>query len=271
MYANLSLQHKKSKKGEVYNMFGKVTVATAFSAALLFGGAFQTVDASAGFDSSQPQGNVSHQKDASDNGEGYNCSESLQDFLDHFFDSGNGNWNSDEEDSHDDGSQENVGDEEQPQAPENGEEADNGSDNQSGEAEAEEEDTSDDGQLNEFEKEVVSLTNDEREKNGLEPLEADGDLSVMARDKSKDMQSNGYFSHESPTYGSPFDMMSDYGISYQTAGENIAHGQQSPEEVVDGWMNSEGHRENILNPNFTHIGVGYVEEGNYWTQEFTGN
>lgn len=262
-------------------MFKKVTVATAFSAALLLGGAFQTVDASASFDPSQSQADVSHQNDSSDGGERYIYNGTLQDFLDQLFNSDKGNWHSDEGESQNQGESEDVEQEEQPQAPEDTEQTENGSDDQSGDVEEDndsddqsgevaEDNNSDDGQLNEFEKEVVSLTNDEREKNGLEPLESDAELSVVARDKSKDMQSNGYFSHESPTYGSPFDMMSDYGISYSTAGENIAHGQQSPEEVVDGWMNSEGHRENILNPDFTHIGVGYVEQGNYWTQEFTG-
>lgn len=124
--------------------------------------------------------------------------------------------------------------------------------------------------LSQFEQEVVDLTNDERSKQGLQPLEADVELSVVARDKSQDMQNQNYFDHTSPTYGSPFDMMGAYGISYQAAGENIARGQTSPEEVVNGWMNSQGHRENILNGDFTHIGVGFVEQGNYWTQMFIG-
>lgn len=82
------------------------------------------------------------------------------------------------------------------------------------------------------------------------------------------MQQQNYFSHTSPTYGSPFDMMRDFGITYRSAGENIAKGQTSPEEVVQAWMNSQGHRENILNANFTHIGVGYEQNGNHWTQMF---
>lgn len=124
--------------------------------------------------------------------------------------------------------------------------------------------------ISETEMKVIELTNAERRKNGLSDLKADASLSNVARDKSKDMQANNYFSHTSPTHGSPFDMMRDYGISYTTAGENIAMGQRSPEEVVQAWMNSEGHRKNILTPDFTHIGVGYVEEGNYWTQMFIG-
>lgn len=121
-----------------------------------------------------------------------------------------------------------------------------------------------------FEQQVVELTNQERAKNGLPALKLDVELSKVAKDKSKDMQSKNYFSHTSPTYGSPFDMMKAYGISYKAAGENIAMGQRSPEEVVQAWMNSQGHRENIMNPSFTHIGVGHVATGNYWTQMFIG-
>ncbi len=124
--------------------------------------------------------------------------------------------------------------------------------------------------VSEFEKQVVELTNQERAKAGLAPLQLDENLSKVARDKSLDMQQKGYFSHNSPTYGSPFDMMRSYGIQYNSAGENIAMGQRSPEEVVQAWMNSAGHRANILNSSFTHIGVGYVANGNYWTQMFIG-
>ncbi|WP_017474547.1 CAP domain-containing protein [Bacillus licheniformis] len=121
-----------------------------------------------------------------------------------------------------------------------------------------------------YEKEVVELTNAERKKQGLKPLTLDEKLSKVARTKSQDMKDNNYFDHNSPTYGSPFDMMKKFGITYRTAGENIAKGQKTPQEVVKAWMNSEGHRKNIMNPNFTHIGVGYVKDGNYWTQQFIG-
>ncbi|MGP4077428.1 CAP domain-containing protein [Halobacillus sp. K22] len=131
-------------------------------------------------------------------------------------------------------------------------------------------DQADQSEVSDFEQQVVELTNQERAKQGLEPLELDTELSAVAGDKSLDMQKNDYFSHTSPTYGSPFDMLKEYGIDYRTAGENIAMGHTSPEQVVQGWMNSEGHRKNIMNPNFTHIGVGYVEDGNYWTQMFIG-
>ncbi|GLO65330.1 CAP domain-containing protein [Oceanobacillus kimchii] len=124
--------------------------------------------------------------------------------------------------------------------------------------------------VSQFEQEVVELTNQEREKQGLQPLELDTELSKVAKEKSQDMQSNNYFDHNSPNYGSPFDMMQSFGIDYNTAGENIAQGQRSPEEVVNAWMNSEGHRANILNGDYTHIGVGHIENGNYWTQMFIG-
>ena len=118
------------------------------------------------------------------------------------------------------------------------------------------------------ESKVIELTNAERRKNGLPDLQANTSLSGVAREKSNDMQAKQYFSHTSPTYGSPFDMMRDFGISYRSAGENIAQGQPSPEDVVQAWMNSEGHRRNILSGDFTHIGVGHTQQGNYWTQMF---
>ncbi|MBV7506695.1 sporulation protein [Bacillus sp. sid0103] len=124
--------------------------------------------------------------------------------------------------------------------------------------------------LSAYEQKVVDLTNQERAKNGLPALKVDVTLSKMAHEKSRDMSANGYFSHTSPTYGSPFDMMKKYGITYRYAGENIAMGQRTPEEVVKAWMNSEGHRKNILSSNYNYIGVGYVSQGNYWTQEFIG-
>lgn len=121
-----------------------------------------------------------------------------------------------------------------------------------------------------YENEVVRLVNIERGKQGLKPLASDWQLSRVARYKSQDMRDKGYFSHTSPTYGSPFEMMKSFGISYRTAGENIARGQKTPSEVVNAWMNSSGHRANILNSSFTKIGVGYVKDGNYWTQMFIG-
>ena len=125
-----------------------------------------------------------------------------------------------------------------------------------------------DGLSSSFESEVVRLVNVERARYGLAPLMQDWQLSRVARYKSQDMSSNGYFSHTSPTYGSPFEMMRSFGISYRTAGENIARGYDTPAAVVAAWMSSPGHRANILNAVFTHIGVGYVSSGNHWTQMF---
>ena len=122
--------------------------------------------------------------------------------------------------------------------------------------------------LNEYEKEVIRIVNEIRVSNGLQPFETDEELSRVARIKSQDMKDNNYFSHTSPVYGSPFDMMKQFGISYKSAGENIARGQATPQAVVDGWMNSSGHRANILNASYNRIGVGYVADGNYWTQMF---
>ncbi|MGP4040060.1 CAP domain-containing protein [Gracilibacillus sp. D59] len=155
----------------------------------------------------------------------------------------------------------------QPEEPSNTDNAQENTEEQTKEQTEESNQTSD---ISQFEEQVVALTNQERQKHGLPALEIDAELSKVARQKSEDMAANGYFSHNSPTYGSPFDMIQQAGISYRTAGENIAKGQRSPEEVVNAWMNSEGHRANILNENFTHIGVGYVEQGNHWTQQFIG-
>lgn len=124
------------------------------------------------------------------------------------------------------------------------------------------------GSVNEFEKKVFELVNQERAKAGLKALQLDTELSEVARAKSADMKNKGYFSHQSPTYGSPFDMMKQFGITYKTAGENIAKGQKTPEEVMKAWMNSDGHRKNIMSADFTHIGVGYVD--GHWTQMFIG-
>lgn len=124
--------------------------------------------------------------------------------------------------------------------------------------------------VSEYEKKVVELVNIERARYGLSALALNTELSAIARAKSQDMRDKHYFSHTSPTYGSPYDMMKSFGIRYNTAGENIAYGYKTPEAVVNGWMNSAGHRANILNASYKEIGVGYVESGNYWTQMFIG-
>ena len=121
-----------------------------------------------------------------------------------------------------------------------------------------------------YEKEVVRLVNEIRAQNGLKPLTYDWQLARVARYKSQDMKNNRYFAHTSPVYGTPAQMIKSFGISYRSMGENIARGQKTPQAVVDGWMNSSGHRANILSRSFTHIGVGYEAAGSYWTQLFIG-
>lgn len=125
-----------------------------------------------------------------------------------------------------------------------------------------------DASISTIEQQVLTLTNQERAKEGLKPLATDSKLMDAAREKSTDMKTNKYFSHTSPTLGSPFDRMKELGITYKAAAENIAMGQQSPAEVVKAWMESPGHRANIMNGNFTHIGIGYDAQGHYWTQQF---
>ena len=124
-----------------------------------------------------------------------------------------------------------------------------------------------------YQQQVLELVNIERTKRGLSALTLDSKLSSVATTKSQDMINKNYFDHTSPTYGSPFDMMKKFGISYRTAGENIAKGQRTPQEVMNAWMNSSGHRANILNANFTKLGVGIAKDSNgrlYWTQMFIG-
>ena len=121
-----------------------------------------------------------------------------------------------------------------------------------------------------YEREVIRLVNAERAKYGLAALEEDWELSRVARYKSQDMHDERYFSHTSPTYGTPFEMIRAFGLSYRAAGENIAVGYATPAAVVAGWMASEGHRANILSSSYTKIGVGYVADGSYWTQQFIG-
>jgi len=125
-----------------------------------------------------------------------------------------------------------------------------------------------------LETEVVKLINSERTKTGRAVLTENSNLSNAARLKSEDFVNNKYFSHESPTYGSPFNMLSSLGITYTAAAENIASGQRSAEEVMKYWMNSPGHRANILSSSYNQIGVGVARDQNgnlYWTQLFIKN
>lgn len=121
------------------------------------------------------------------------------------------------------------------------------------------------------EQEILKLVNAERSKAGVKPLTLNWELSRVAKFKSEDMRDNNYFSHTSPTYGSPFDMIKNFGISYSAAGENIAAGQKTADEVMKAWMNSSGHKANILSANYTQLGVGKATGGSYgtyWTQMF---
>lgn len=122
------------------------------------------------------------------------------------------------------------------------------------------------------EKEVFDLINAKRTAARLSALKVDAELQNVARAKAEDMVKNNYFSHTSPTYGSPFDMMKSFGVSYKTAGENIA-GNSSNTGAVNAWMNSEGHKANILNSSFNYTGVAVVKSSKYgkiFVQMFIG-
>ena len=118
--------------------------------------------------------------------------------------------------------------------------------------------------------EILRLVNEQRTQNGLAPLTLSDKLCELATLKAEDMVANGYFDHISPTYGTPFEMMKQFGVSYRSAGENIAAGQRTPEEVMNAWMNSSGHRANILNETYTELGVGVAvgSRGIHWVQLF---
>lgn len=120
-------------------------------------------------------------------------------------------------------------------------------------------------------REVVTLVNQQRAKVGLPALKDNWQLARVARYKSEDMRDKNYFSHTSPSYGSPFDMIKNFGIKYMAAGENIAMGQPTSASVMNSWMNSAGHKANILSKSFTEIGVGVAKGKNgtlYWTEQF---
>lgn len=126
--------------------------------------------------------------------------------------------------------------------------------------------------MNSDEKEVFDLINKQRTNNGLAALKNDSEVQRVARIKAQDMVDNNYFSHTSPTYGSPFDMLKSFKISYKTAGENIA-GNSSNSSAVTAWMNSSGHKANILNSNFNYTGIEVVSSPKYgkmYVQLFIG-
>jgi uncharacterized protein YkwD len=125
---------------------------------------------------------------------------------------------------------------------------------------------------NDFETQVFNFVNQERTQRGLVPYQCDLQAGKVARDYSTLMCNTGHFSHTGPDGSSPWARLKNGGVSFTTAGENIAAGQTTPTSVMNAWMNSPGHRSNILNVKFTHIGVGYSNCGNgykhYWTQNF---
>ena len=124
-----------------------------------------------------------------------------------------------------------------------------------------------------LEYQAAALTNKARAEAGLRPLIIDGGLTSLARLKSGDMRARGYCGHESPVYGSPFDMLNRYGINYHHAAENVAMGFETPEAVMNSWMESPAHKKNILNKRYERIGVGAAKDTNgalYWTQLFIG-
>lgn len=126
--------------------------------------------------------------------------------------------------------------------------------------------------ISEDEQRTLDLINKERSDAGLAPLKFDTELQKVARLKAKEMVDKNYFSHQSPTYGSPFDMMRQYDISFRSAGENIA-GHRTVEGAVEAWMGSSGHKKNILNANFNYTGIGVVESPRYgkiFVQMFIG-
>jgi uncharacterized protein YkwD len=114
----------------------------------------------------------------------------------------------------------------------------------------------------------VRLVNEHRVERGLSALEWHPDVTAAALDHSQDMQQRGFFSHNDPDGNTPWDRLQARGVTYTGAAENIARGQTTGDQVLQDWLESEDHRTNIENGNYTHHGLGYVEEGNYWTHKF---
>ncbi len=123
------------------------------------------------------------------------------------------------------------------------------------------------GNLSNMAAQLVELVNSERTKNGLPSLMVDTEVARVAGIKSQDIVDNDYFSHNSPTYGSPFEMLDSFGIKYHDAGENLA-GHQTVQSAHEALMNSAGHRQNILSNDYTHIGIG-VRPSNRYGYVFT--
>ena len=128
-----------------------------------------------------------------------------------------------------------------------------------------------------FAQEVLRLTNEFRAENGRRPLKLNQELNAAAQKHSRAMAQGDFFSHTSLNGDRPWDRAEDEGYTARSMGENIAAGQRTPQQVVQGWINSPGHRRNLLNPSYTELGVGYFELENdtgrvnynrYWTQKF---
>lgn len=118
------------------------------------------------------------------------------------------------------------------------------------------------------EAELVSLINKERELGGIPPLIVDWEIARLARYKSEEMKNHGLFDHESLVYGNPAQLLERFHIQFCRAGANIAMGQDTPQEVMDAWHGSTGHKANLINPDFTRAGVGLAQDENgilYWT------
>ena len=125
--------------------------------------------------------------------------------------------------------------------------------------------------LSAFESEVLALVNKERAAAGLSPVTASNlKLNSAAAQRAKEQATQ--FSHTRPNGQNWTTVLSEYGVSYKRAGENVAYGQSTPTEVMTAWMNSQGHRENILGSSYTEIGIGvYQKNGTYyWSQLFIG-
>lgn len=119
----------------------------------------------------------------------------------------------------------------------------------------------------EFIEQICVLTNQARTSRKLRPLTLSASLSQVAQLHAEDMSKRGYFSHTSLNGDSPFDRIGRAQIKFRSAAENIARGHTTPSKTIRGWMNSPGHRRNILGPSYGKIGIGYYD--NHWVQVFT--
>lgn len=117
---------------------------------------------------------------------------------------------------------------------------------------------------------MFTLLNQERAANGAGALQCDAKAVLVARAHSQDMCDRHYFSHTTPEGKSPWDRLKEGGVSFSAAGENIAWGQTTPQQVHNAWMSSSGHKKNMLNPSWVRVGIGYVKcTGKpYWTEVF---